>query len=292
MLKALEEAPRFREAHRLLLEIVDRAGRRSARARRLPEPDTEPAAEQNVEKATLIMRVVLCWPWRYDRRGRGVAWLSGEAAVGTATIPTAAACPTGWACPSGRTIPSSRRTSSRSCGSRIRRTGAATRRQAARRGLADRLAGQRPELLLPLAAADVAEGESGAEASCALTDPELFDYPFIYIVEPGALVFNDAEVKALRRYLLNGGFLMVDDFWGEDEWYNFYCEISACFPTASRMELPLEHPIFHCVYDLKKKPQIPSIGHAVGRALRGPHLGTLRRRRRPTTRRSSTTTAG
>ena len=95
-----------------------------------------------------------------------------------------------------------------------------------------------------------------------LTDPKLFDYPFIYIVEPGALVFSDDEVKALRRYLHNGGFLMVDDFWGEDEWYNFYTEIRRVFPDRQPKELPLDHAIFHCVYDLKKKPQIPSIGHA------------------------------
>lgn len=97
-----------------------------------------------------------------------------------------------------------------------------------------------------------------------LTDPQLFDYPFIYIVEPGALMFDDAEVKALRRYLLNGGFLMVDDFWGEDEWYNFYYEFRRVFPDRELVELPLDHAIFHCVYDLKQKPQIPSIGHAVG----------------------------
>jgi len=97
-----------------------------------------------------------------------------------------------------------------------------------------------------------------------LTDPELFDYPFIYIVEPGALVFSDDEVEALRRYLHNGGFLMVDDFWGEDEWYHFHNEIRRVFPDRRLQELPLEHPIFHCVYDLKKKPQIPSIGHAQG----------------------------
>ena len=52
-----------------------------------------------------------------------------------------------------------------------------------------------------------------------LTDPKLFEYPFIYIVEPGRLVFSEDEIKQLRRYLLNGGFLMVDDF------YRDTCEI-------------------------------------------------------------------
>jgi hypothetical protein len=100
-----------------------------------------------------------------------------------------------------------------------------------------------------------------------LTDDELFDYPFIYIIEPGSLTFSEDEVLALRRYLLNGGFLMVDDFWGEEEWSNFYHEIKRVFPDREPEELPLDHPIFHCVYDLKEKPQVPSIDRAVrGRA--------------------------
>lgn len=100
-----------------------------------------------------------------------------------------------------------------------------------------------------------------------LTDPRLFDYPFIYIVEPGRLVFSEEEVKNLRRYLLNGGFLMVDDFWGQAEWYNFYREIKRVFPDREPVELALDHPIFHAVFELKEKPQIPSIGVALaGRA--------------------------
>jgi len=95
-----------------------------------------------------------------------------------------------------------------------------------------------------------------------LTDARLFQYPFIYLIEPGELVFTEAEVRALRRYLLNGGFLLVDDFWGEDEWANFHQQIKRVFPNREPQELPLSHPIFHCVYDLKEKPQIPSIGVA------------------------------
>ncbi len=96
-----------------------------------------------------------------------------------------------------------------------------------------------------------------------LTDPELFDYPFLYLIEPGDLEFQPDEIPALRRYLLNGGFLMVDDFWGEAEWANFYFEIKKIFPDREPIELPLDHPIFHCVYDLKEKPQVPSIGQAL-----------------------------
>jgi hypothetical protein len=96
-----------------------------------------------------------------------------------------------------------------------------------------------------------------------LTDPELFNYPFIYMLEPGRLVFSEEEVKALRKYLLNGGFLMVDDFWGQDEWYNFYREIKRVFPELEPVEVPLDHRIFHCVFDLKERPQIPSIDFAL-----------------------------
>lgn len=98
-----------------------------------------------------------------------------------------------------------------------------------------------------------------------LTDPELVNYPFLYLIEPGRgpMVLSDAEVQALRAYLLNGGFLMVDDFWGEEEWYNFYREIKRVFPDREPVELPLSHPIFHAVFDLKEKPQIPSIDVAM-----------------------------
>jgi len=94
-----------------------------------------------------------------------------------------------------------------------------------------------------------------------LTDKELFDYPFIYIIEPGHLFFSEPEVVALRKYLNKGGFLMVDDFWGEYEWENFYRQIKRVFPDREPEEVPLEHEIFHIVYDLKEKPIIPSVHH-------------------------------
>ena len=95
-----------------------------------------------------------------------------------------------------------------------------------------------------------------------LTDEKLFDYPFIYIIEPGSLVFSQAEVEALRRYCFNGGFLMVDDFWGESQYDNLARELMRVFPDRQPTEVPLEHEIFHCVYDLKEKPQVPAIGQA------------------------------
>jgi hypothetical protein len=99
-----------------------------------------------------------------------------------------------------------------------------------------------------------------------ITDPELFRYPWIYIVEPGDLSFTDEEVPILRRYLLNGGFLMVDDFWGEDEWDNFATEIERVFPDREIFDIPRSHPVFHCVFDLPEdlNLQCPAIGYAMG----------------------------
>lgn len=92
-----------------------------------------------------------------------------------------------------------------------------------------------------------------------LTDENLFDYPWLYMIEPGHMELSNEEVNGLRRYLLNGGFLMVDDFWGRDEYEQFYSQIKRVFPDREPVELPLEHEIFHCVYDLAKRPQVPSI---------------------------------
>lgn len=92
-----------------------------------------------------------------------------------------------------------------------------------------------------------------------ITDAELFDYPFVYIVEPGGLMFLDEEVPILRRYLLNGGFLMVDDFWGEAEWANFEQEIKRVLPEHNIVDLSLDHPIFHIVFDINETLQIPNV---------------------------------
>jgi hypothetical protein len=92
-----------------------------------------------------------------------------------------------------------------------------------------------------------------------LTDPELADFPFIYIVEPGSLSLSEQEAVALRKYLLNGGFLMLDDFWGEREWQNCEDEMRRVFPDRNFVDMPLDHEIYHCVFDIKSKAQVPNI---------------------------------
>jgi len=92
-----------------------------------------------------------------------------------------------------------------------------------------------------------------------LTDPDLADFPFIYIVEPGALSFSDAEVDALRAYLLNGGFLMFDDFWGEEAWENVEAEMKRIFPDKPFVELKLDHALYQKPFLIKEKGQVPAI---------------------------------
>jgi hypothetical protein len=95
-----------------------------------------------------------------------------------------------------------------------------------------------------------------------LTSPELFTFPFIYIVQPGRLEFRDEEVAPLRKYLLAGGTLMVDDFWGDAEWSSFEHEMERVLPGRQWSELPMSHPIFHNVFDLKTVKndlQVPTI---------------------------------
>ncbi|MES2507527.1 MAG: DUF4159 domain-containing protein [Verrucomicrobiota bacterium] len=92
---------------------------------------------------------------------------------------------------------------------------------------------------------------------------QMRNYPFIYMIEPGHISLTEGDAKVMRDYMLNGGFIMVDDFWGEEEWDTFYVALKQIFPDREPQELPLEHEVFHMVFPLKVKPQIPSVGHAM-----------------------------
>ncbi len=120
-----------------------------------------------------------------------------------------------------------------------------------------------------------------------ITDPELFDYPFVYTVEPGGLLLRDEEVPILRNYLLNGGVLMADDFWGEWQWKYFEKQIKRVLPERQFVDLDMTHPLFHCVFDLKvpmNKLQTPNISQGIRSEYDGvtwethPHEGQWSRR--------------
>ncbi len=92
-----------------------------------------------------------------------------------------------------------------------------------------------------------------------LTEKELSDYPFIYMVEPGSLYLSDEEAVALRKYLLNGGFLWLDDFWGDSAWVNVEQIMKKVFSDRDFVELPLTNQLYHCVFDIKSKGQVPNV---------------------------------
>jgi hypothetical protein len=95
-----------------------------------------------------------------------------------------------------------------------------------------------------------------------LADPGLRRFPFLYMLEVGYMRMTPEEVHGLRDYLLAGGFLMVDDFWGSAQWYNFQVEMEQVFPEYPIVELPADHPIFHMVYNIDEVVQVPNVTNA------------------------------
>ena len=100
---------------------------------------------------------------------------------------------------------------------------------------------------------------SPREKIISVGSPELFNYPFAYILEVGSLQLTDAEVENLREYLLRGGFIMVDDFHGGQEWRNFYRQLKRIFPDREPEDIPMSYPLFHCFFDINKVTQIPGL---------------------------------
>jgi uncharacterized protein DUF4159 len=94
-----------------------------------------------------------------------------------------------------------------------------------------------------------------------LQQPELFHCGFIMMTEVGRLSLNEREAANLRDYLLKGGFLWADDFWGEYAWNYFERQMRKVFPAARYpiVDLPLDHPLFHELMSVQRLPQIPSI---------------------------------
>lgn len=87
---------------------------------------------------------------------------------------------------------------------------------------------------------------------------QLRHHPFIYVSEPSRMAITDEQARLLRDYMLNGGFVMIDDFWGGDEWRGFLPSFKKIWPDRDFVELKPEHPLFHCVYNLATPPQVHS----------------------------------
>ena len=93
-----------------------------------------------------------------------------------------------------------------------------------------------------------------------LSDERIFDYPWLYAVEVGQWYLDESEAELLREYLDRGGFLMVDDFWGEYEWSVFNASMRRVFPDRPIEELGEDHELLHVLYDLDQRTQIPGRG--------------------------------
>lgn len=96
-----------------------------------------------------------------------------------------------------------------------------------------------------------------------LTDDELFKCPFIEMEDVGTARFSDEEVLRLRQYLLKGGFLWVDDFWGDWAWSQWVEEIQRVLPKKDYPIRPIDtdHAVFRTFFQVPRLPQIPSIAH-------------------------------
>jgi len=94
-----------------------------------------------------------------------------------------------------------------------------------------------------------------------LTDDALFDCPFVMASDMGTIGMTDEEAARLRLYLEKGGFLWVDDFWGEAAWEHWSRELGKSMPPSEYPieDVPLTDPIFRTVFEVKKVPQVTSI---------------------------------
>ncbi len=103
------------------------------------------------------------------------------------------------------------------------------------------------------------------ERAVKLTDPGLWDLPYLYMTGHGNVTLSDDEVRLLRRYLENGGFLHADDNYGMDQ--AFRRELARVFPDHPLVEVPLDHPIYHLVYDFPDG--VPKIHEHDGKPAQG-----------------------
>lgn len=101
------------------------------------------------------------------------------------------------------------------------------------------------------------------ENAVRLTDPELLNLPFIYALEVGAMQLDDSEAKALHDYLLGGGFLLIDDFWGSWAWDNLVDQMQRVFPGRVISDIPPTHTIFNLVYDITEIVQVPNYQNGI-----------------------------
>jgi len=90
-----------------------------------------------------------------------------------------------------------------------------------------------------------------------IDEGDQFDWPWMYAVEVGHWNLTDAQTKGFREYLLRGGFFMCDDFHGTEEWEVFLHSMKRVFPDRQIVDLDSDEAIFHTIYDLEERYQVP-----------------------------------
>jgi hypothetical protein len=93
---------------------------------------------------------------------------------------------------------------------------------------------------------------------------DVFDWPYLIVGLAGSWNLDDEMVVKLRDYLERGGFLFCDSFFGSQQWEGFKEGMNRIFPDREIVDLPDDHPLFHTVYDLTKKRQIPNMNSLLG----------------------------
>ena len=94
---------------------------------------------------------------------------------------------------------------------------------------------------------------------------DVFNWPWLYAVEVGSWELTNAQAQQLREYLLRGGFLMVDDFHGTLEWDIFMASMQRVFPDRPVTEVGKDNPIFHTLWDLEERSQVPGLQYMLSR---------------------------
>jgi len=94
-----------------------------------------------------------------------------------------------------------------------------------------------------------------------LDEPDLRRFPFLYALEVGSMSLSPPEIEGLRSYLLQGGFLVIDDFWGTQQWAQFEYEIRQVLPEYEIVDLPLDHNVFTTFYEIDEVIQVPNVGN-------------------------------
>jgi len=92
-----------------------------------------------------------------------------------------------------------------------------------------------------------------------LTDEALFRCPFTVASDVGTIGLSDEEAQRLRAYLLKGGFLWVDDFWGTPAWEQWSNEIHKALPEYRIVDVPRDHPIRHTLFNIETVIQVTNI---------------------------------